>query len=100
MKELQHVNKYFSKYKWRLIAGFFIVVIARIFAILVPKLSGDMVEYVENYIKQGGDINPLKDQLLYTLLLLLGATLLSAFLLFDAADVHCSFQVYGGRFEK
>jgi ATP-binding cassette subfamily B protein len=82
MKELQHVNKYFSKYKWRLIAGFFIVVIARIFAILVPKLSGDMVEYVENYIKQGGDINPLKDQLLYTLLLLLGATLLSAFFTF------------------
>ncbi len=82
MKELQHLNKYFSKYKWRLIAGFFIVVIARIFAILVPKFSGDMIEYVEKYIKEGGDINALQDQLLNTLLLLLGATLLSAFFTF------------------
>ena len=82
MKELQHLNKYFSKYKWRLIAGFFIVVIARIFAILTPKFAGDMVEYVEDYLKQGGDLNALEDQLLNTLLLLLGATLLSAFFTF------------------
>ncbi|MGB3775192.1 MAG: ABC transporter ATP-binding protein [Leeuwenhoekiella sp.] len=82
MKELQHLSKYFAKYKWRLIPGIFVVIAARIFAILVPKFSGDMIEYVENFSKQGGDIDALEDQLLHTLLLLLGATLLSAFFTF------------------
>lgn len=82
MKELQHLNKYFKKYKWKLILGFFIVLVARIFAILTPKFSGDMIKYVENYIKEGGDLSQLKQQLLMTLFLLLGAALLSAFFTF------------------
>ncbi|HEA29591.1 MAG TPA: ABC transporter ATP-binding protein [Leeuwenhoekiella sp.] len=82
MKELKHLNKYFAKYKWRLIPGVFVVIAARIFAILVPKFSGDMIEYVEDYSKQGGNLESLKDQLLLTLMLLLGATLLSAFFTF------------------
>ena len=82
MKELQHLNKYFSKYKWHLIPGIFVVIAARIFAILVPKFSGDMIEYVEDFNKQGGNIDTLKGELLHTLLLLLGATLLSAFFTF------------------
>ena len=82
MKELQHLNKYFKKYKWRLILGFFIVLIARIFAILTPKFSGDMIKLVEDYVSDGGDLPALKHQLLVTLLLLLGAALLSAFFTF------------------
>ena len=82
MKELQHLNKYFVKYKWKLIIGFFIVLIARIFAILTPKFSGDMIKYVEDYINQGGELSELKHQLLITLFLLLGAALLSAFFTF------------------
>ena len=82
MKELQHLNKYFLKYKWKLIIGFFIVLIARIFAILTPKLSGDMIKYVEDYVNSGGELSELKHQLLITLLLLLGAALLSAFFTF------------------
>ncbi|MGB5943332.1 MAG: ABC transporter ATP-binding protein [Leeuwenhoekiella sp.] len=82
MKELQHLNKYFKKYKWRLIVGFFIVLAARILAILTPKFSGDMIKYVEDYLRDGGDLDTLKSQLLTTLLLLLGAALLSAFFTF------------------
>lgn len=82
MKELKHLNKFFGKYKWRLIIGLFIVLLARIFAILTPKLSGDMVEYIEDYLKDGGDLDTLKHNLLMTLLLLLGAALLSAFFTF------------------
>ncbi|MEH6657186.1 ABC transporter ATP-binding protein [Leeuwenhoekiella marinoflava] len=82
MKELQHLNKYFKKYKWKLILGFFIVFIARIFAILTPKFSGDMIKYVEDFLNNGGEISELKHQLLVTLLMLLGAALLSAFFTF------------------
>lgn len=82
MKELRHLNKYFKKYSWQLIAGFFIVLAARILAILTPKYSGDMIRYVEEYIKNGGDLSALKSQLLITLLLLLGTALLSAFFTF------------------
>jgi len=82
MKELQHLNKYFKKYKWRLILGFFIVLVARIFAILTPKFSGDMIKYVEDYLNNGGELSALKHQLLISLLMLLGAALLSAFFTF------------------
>ena len=82
MKELQHLNKYFKKYKWKLILGFFIVFIARIFAILTPKFSGDMIKYVEDFLNNGGEISELKHQLLVTLLMLLGAALFSAFFTF------------------
>ena len=41
-----------------------------------------MIKYVENYIKEGGDLSQLKQQLLMTLFLLLGAALLSAFFTF------------------
>lgn len=82
MKELQHLNKYFNKYKWRLILGFFIVIIARVFAILTPKFSGDMIQSIEEYLKNGGDYEAFKHDLLMTLLLLVGAALLSGFFTF------------------
>ncbi|MAZ27201.1 MAG: ABC transporter [Cytophagaceae bacterium] len=82
MKELQHLNKYFKKYKWRLILGFFIVIIARVLAILTPKFSGDMIKSIEDYVKNGGDYGAFKQDMLITLLLLVGAALLSAFFTF------------------
>lgn len=82
MKELQHLNKYFNKYKWRLILGFFIVIVARVFAILTPKFSGDMIQSIEEYLKNGGDYDAFKHDLLMTLLLLVGAALLSGFFTF------------------
>jgi ATP-binding cassette subfamily B protein len=83
MIELQHLNRYFIKYRWRLIFGLLITIIARIFALLTPKFIGDSVDIVEKYIN--GDILELADVesvLLTNILLILGTTLLAAFFTF------------------
>ena len=83
MKELKHLNRYFIKYKWRLIFGLLITIIARIFALLTPKFIGDSVDIVEKYIN--GDIRELAEvesELLTNILLILGTTLLAAFFTF------------------
>ncbi len=83
MKELQYLNRYFIKYRWRLIFGLLITIIARVFALLTPKFIGDSVDIVEKYIK--GDISELagvKAELLTNILLIIGTTLLAAFFTF------------------
>ncbi|RFN60181.1 ABC transporter ATP-binding protein [Marixanthomonas ophiurae] len=83
MKELQYLNQYFIKYRGRLLAGLLITIIATIFTIVVPKKIGDSVDVVRAYIN--GDITDLayvKSELLENILLIVGATLLSAFFTF------------------
>jgi ATP-binding cassette subfamily B protein len=83
MKELQYINHYFYKYRGRLLLGLFITIIARIFALLVPKFIGDSVDVVEQYInKEITDIAVVKSELLNDILLILGTTLLAAFFTF------------------
>lgn len=83
MKELQHLNRYFLKYKGRLIFGLFITIIARIFGLLTPKFVGDSVNVVEKYIN--GEITDLaivEHELLINILIILGTTLLAGFFTF------------------
>jgi ATP-binding cassette subfamily B multidrug efflux pump len=83
MKELKHLNRYFLKYRGRLIFGLLITIIARIFALLTPKFIGDSVDIVEKYIS--GDITDLalvKAELLTNILLILGTALLAGFFTF------------------
>ncbi|PKA82082.1 ATP-binding cassette subfamily B protein [Ulvibacter sp. MAR_2010_11] len=83
MKELQHLNHYFLKYRGRLLLGLFITIIARIFALLAPKFIGDSVDVVEKYIN--GEITDLafvKSELLINILWILGTTILAAFFTF------------------
>lgn len=83
MKELQYINRYFHKYRGRLLLGLFITIIARIFALLVPKFIGDSVDVVERYINNEiTDIAIVKAELLNDILLILGTTLLAAFFTF------------------
>lgn len=50
MKELKHLNKYFYKYKWRLILGFLITIAARIFAIYPVQFIGESTNVIKNYV--------------------------------------------------
>ncbi len=83
MRALRHLNKYFLKYKYRLLVGLVITIIARIFATLVPTLVGDSVDVVEQYInKDITDIAEVKSGLILNILLIIGAVLISAFFTF------------------
>ncbi|WP_109300509.1 ABC transporter ATP-binding protein [Aquimarina sp. AU474] len=83
MRALRHLNKYFLKYKYRLIIGLVITIIARIFATLVPTIVGNSVDIVEKYINnEVTDIAEVKTGLITNILLILGAVLISAFFTF------------------
>ncbi|HET7361242.1 MAG TPA: ABC transporter ATP-binding protein, partial [Salinimicrobium sp.] len=83
MKELKHLNKYFLKYKWRLILGIFITIIARVFALLPPRLLGQSTTVIERYLNETGVSGAeVKSELLTNILLIVGATLVAAFFTF------------------
>ncbi|AFL79837.1 ABC-type multidrug transport system, ATPase and permease component [Aequorivita sublithincola DSM 14238] len=83
MKELKYLNKYFLKYKGRLLLGVFITIIATAFKLVVPMKVGDSVTAVKQYLNgQITDIAIVKHELLINILLLLGAALLSALFTF------------------
>ena len=48
MKELQYLNKYFVKYKYRFLLGIIITIVAQIFKLYVPKFFGDSIRAIEN----------------------------------------------------
>lgn len=78
MKELGYLNKFFLKYKYRLIIGIICTIIARILSLFTPRLIGKSLNVVEKYIN--GDITDLeivKSKLLINILLILGAVLLA-----------------------
>lgn len=83
MKELQYLNKYFAKYKGRLLLGILITIIAQIFALFAPKLIGNSLTVVERYIKKDiTDMAFVKEELFMNILLLIGAAALASFFTF------------------
>lgn len=83
MKALKHLNKYFFKYRVRLILGIFIAIASRIFAVAVPKFIGDSVAIVERYLENDiTDIALVKSTLINNILIIIGAALLSGFFMF------------------
>jgi ATP-binding cassette subfamily B protein len=83
MKHLLYLNKYFKKYKLRLLLGVVITVLSKILAIQIPSLIGNTIEVVENYNKGLIDNQyVVKSALLFNILLIIGAALLSGFFTF------------------
>ena len=83
MKELQHLNIYFKKYRGRLFLGLFITVIATVFKLIVPMKIGEIINVIQDYVN--GDISDLdyvKSELLFNILLILGTALLAGLFTF------------------
>jgi len=83
MKELKYLNKYFVKYKYRLVFGILITVFSKILAIQVPSFIKNSLNIVEDYNKGlVNDISEVKSVLIANILLIIGAALLSGFFTF------------------
>ncbi len=83
MKNLQHLNKYFYKYKWKLLIGLVITIAARIFAIYYIPLIGKSTVIIEKYINGTvTDVSTVKSELAFNIMLIIGTTLISAFFTF------------------
>ena len=75
MKELRYLNKYFIKYKDRVILGVIIVACAKIFSLFTPQLIGDVVTLVANQITAPIDIDRFKSAIGLKILLIIGAAI-------------------------
>lgn len=96
MRALRHLNKYFLKYKYRLLIGLVITIIARIFAVAVPKFVGDSVDIVEQYINNSiTNIEDVKNGIdhQYTLDFWICSDR-CFFYFFNATNVYCSISIY------
>lgn len=83
MKELKYINKFFFKYKWRLLFGLLITVIATLFKLLVPMKIGDSVDIIRAGLEgEITDMDYIKSTMLINILLVIGASFLSAFFTF------------------
>ena len=77
MKELRYLNKYFHKYKTKLLIGIIITIGAKIFALFTPRLIGKSVDViVKGY---NNEITPevFRSELIINILYLLGAALIA-----------------------
>ncbi|APY00697.1 ABC transporter ATP-binding protein [Lacinutrix venerupis] len=83
MKELQHLNKYFLKYKKQLIIGILITIISMLFKIYVPKLIGSIIDIVNNQLQNPeNSISDFKQELLNNILLIIGTAIIAGILTF------------------
>ena len=83
MKALQYLNKFFAKYKWRIIIGLLITILARLLSLQVPKIIKNSFNVVEDYINDTvTNLDEVKEQLLINVLIIIGVALLSGFFTF------------------
>lgn len=83
MKELKYINRFFIKYRGRLLLGLVVTIVAAIFKLFVPIVIGDTVNVVDEYIRgDTTDLAYVKSELIKNILLILGTTLLAALFTF------------------
>ena len=83
MKELQYLNKYLYTYRKKLLIGVLITIIARIFSLFTPRLVGNSMTAIEQFLKESNqDSALLSKTLLFNIALIITASLVSGFFTF------------------
>ena len=83
MKELKRLNSFLLKYKGRLAVGLIITIVARLFSLVTPRLVGDSMTTIENYLNlETISSEELREVLLTNIILIISASLISGFFTF------------------
>lgn len=83
MKELKKLNKLFATYKWELIGGLFVTILARVLSIILPKYVGKIINQLNQYdTLYAQDPEAYNTDLMWSILIIIGSTLLAAALTF------------------
>ena len=83
MKSLKYLNKYFIKYKWRLLVGIFITILSKILALQIPIIIRKSLNSVKDFIKNDvADKSIIENQLFWNLLTIVGVAILAGLLTF------------------
>ena len=82
MKELKHINKYFKKYRYRLLLGILITIGAKIFALFTPRYIGKAITTISK--KLNGEITQelFKQELALNIGYLIGAAMIAGIFTF------------------
>ncbi|NRB58665.1 MAG: ABC transporter ATP-binding protein [Winogradskyella sp.] len=82
MKALKHLNKYFHKYRYRLIIGIIITIIAKIFALFTPRLVGDSITIVSDRFDGRISQEVFESEIITNVLLIIGAAVITGLFTF------------------
>ena len=83
MKALKYLNKYFTKYKWRILIGLLITILSKLLALQVPRIIGNSFNIVEDYLNNTvTDLKLVEHELLMNVLIIIGLALLGGFFTF------------------
>ncbi|WP_418636867.1 ABC transporter ATP-binding protein [Winogradskyella sp.] len=82
MKALKHLNKYFLKYRYRLIIGVFITIIAKVFALFTPRLVGSSINVISDYFNDKIAYEAFKSELIINVLYIVGAAVVAGIFTF------------------
>jgi ATP-binding cassette subfamily B multidrug efflux pump len=82
MKALKHLNKYFYKYRYRLIFGVIITIIAKIFALFTPRLVGASINVVSDRLDGTITEEFFRGELMINILYLVGAAVFAGLFTF------------------
>lgn len=77
MKALRHLNKYFFKYRYRLILGILITIVAKIFALFTPRLIGASINVVSDRLEGKITEAVFRHDLMINILYLIGAAIVA-----------------------
>ncbi|OUS02538.1 ABC transporter [Flavobacteriales bacterium 33_180_T64] len=82
MKELKHINKYFFKYRYRLLLGILITIGAKIFALFTPRFIGKSITTISKKLNNEITSEVFKEELAINILYLIGAAVIAGFFTF------------------
>ena len=89
MKELQHINKYFVKYKFHFLLGIVTTIVAQIFYLFSPRLISESFKEIEKFDKlsaaeksSGVVVDLIKSRILEHLSWIIVTTIIAGFLTF------------------
>lgn len=83
MKELQYLNKYFIKYKYRFLFGILITIVAQIIRLFVPEFIGDSIALVQKFLENPeSNTNEIFSVIFEKFLLILVVTIVAGFFTF------------------
>jgi ATP-binding cassette subfamily B protein len=82
MKELQHLNKYLKKYRYKLLIGVLITILAKIFALFTPRLIGQAINVIADALN--GDLTyvEFKPKIFFKIVLVIAAAIIAGIFTF------------------
>ncbi len=82
MKALKHLNKYFYKYRYRLIIGVIITIVSKIFVLFTPRFVGDSINVISDSLDGKITYDVFKTDLITNVLLIIGAAIVAGLFTF------------------